>query len=132
MKLENPILHNEYTAVCSGNIVGIAQGGNGERHGKSGPFVICEGPSERSVLEENTHRDEKEYSSWSVWRETWASYAQVSGAVTHSQLQRQKKNYMGCLFREKVFCLQQIEMLSMGFCSPKRKPVTQVNRNLAP
>lgn len=29
-KLENPKIHNQYTALCSGNIVGIAQGGNGE------------------------------------------------------------------------------------------------------
>lgn len=43
-----------------------------------------------------------------------------------------EKNYMGCLFGENVFYLQQVEMLSMDFCTPKRKPVTQVNRSLAP
>lgn len=42
--------------------------------------------------------DEKEYSSQSVWRETWGSYAQVSGAVTHNQLQRQKKKKLYGLF----------------------------------
>lgn len=96
--------------------------------GSQGLLWFVQGPSERPVLE-----DEKEYSSQSVWRETWGSYAQVSGAVTHNQLQTQKKkNYMGCLFGENVFYLQQVEVLSMDFCTPKRKPVTQVNRSLAP
>lgn len=43
-----------------------------------------------------------------------------------------EKNYMGCLFRENVFYLQQVEVLSVDFCTPKRKPVTQVNRSLVP
>lgn len=30
VKLENPKIHNQHTAVCSGNIVCITQGGNGE------------------------------------------------------------------------------------------------------
>lgn len=90
-KLENPKIHNQYTTVCSGNIVGIAQGGNGETPREARAFCDLVLQRGRSVSEENTHRGEKEYSSRWTWRETWVSYAQVSGAVTHSRLQRQRK-----------------------------------------
>lgn len=60
--------------------------------GSQGLLWFVQGPSERSVLEENsTRRWERVQQPVSVERDVRESYVQVSGAVTHSQLQRQKK-----------------------------------------
>lgn len=103
-----------------------------KHHGKPGPLVICAGSfREVCVGRKNTQRWERVQQPVGVEGDVgelrpgeWSSNSQP---VTKTE-----KNYMCCLFREKVFYLQQVEMPPMGFCSPERKPVTQVNRNLAP
>lgn len=93
VKLENPKIHNQYTAVCSGNTVCITQGGNGETPWEVRAFCdLCRALQRGLCWKKIAHGDEKEYSSpVSVERDVRESYVQVSGAVTHSQLQRQKK-----------------------------------------
>lgn len=75
-------------------------------------------------MRESTAAASVEEGMWELFAGEWSSKSQP---VT-----KRKKNYVGWLFRQKVFYLHHVEMLYMGFCTPKRKPATQVNRSLVP
>lgn len=76
-------------------------------------------------MRESTAAASVEGGMWELFAGEWSSKSQP---VTKTE----KKNYVGWLFREKVFYLHHVEMLCMGFCTPKRNPGTQVNRSLVP